>query len=409
MALIFLSILSFFSLFLWLFFLTIHSLSITHIVGIFFYSLTAIYFLNKSKPDSNAWYYIIYLILMVLLILGFIRKPESLQPFLSFIELVAYFYIAIYIAKKNAGVTLIFILWTSFSMLIFIIIIYTVNLLVLNGNPLETIVQIQTPVIIYSGLYVYSQAVTMGLKYERRYSKLLIITSLVFYMISMYQGNEVGIHRLQYLPTTLIILTIIYYFLFLRKNGMKIYFWRILFIISLGFTVYYIYDPVKFIDNRMTGLQIRLELIYIMMIESYYYFVPGGLSSSLKWYDVSDGVSRLINRKYFYPHSGFAIILYEFGIFIIPFVFFIKRILLQQVVYSMNAEIKWYMFHVLPSYHRISRTQLYFLFIFWFIENLMYIKGVPSAELFASDSLLIFILIYLHSLKIKTFQSIKTI
>jgi hypothetical protein len=143
-----------------------------------------------------------------------------------------------------------------------------------------------------------------------------------------------------------------------------------------------------------------------MASDSFLFTLPQGLGSSLKQYDLSK--LPFIGERVFYPpHSGVAVILYEFSIFgVIFLIYHISKILETTIsgnIPSSNSSRRALssttLLDLQLNYSRFTLNQLkllgWLVFSIWLIHNLLYLKGVITADTFSDDGIIIYMLLYL--------------
>ena len=143
-----------------------------------------------------------------------------------------------------------------------------------------------------------------------------------------------------------------------------------------------------------------------MVSDSFLFTLPQGLGSSLRQFDLSK--LNFIGSRFLYPpHSGVAVILYEFSIFgVILLIYLISKILkiiISGSIHSSNLSKSPLSSTTLLDFHfnycRFTLNQLILLkwlvFSIWLIQNLFYLKGVITADYFSDDGIIIYMLLYL--------------
>jgi hypothetical protein len=139
-----------------------------------------------------------------------------------------------------------------------------------------------------------------------------------------------------------------------------------------------------------------------MLDESFWFTVPQGFGSSLKQFDLSI-LSFIGDRVLYPPHSGIAVILYEFSVFGVAYFIYAAFRMLKisssinnsgRENFDINAysdtkdKLKDYKSFSCKKYNLYKYT----LIFFWITHNLLYLKGVITADYFSDDGIIIYMI-----------------
>jgi hypothetical protein len=143
-----------------------------------------------------------------------------------------------------------------------------------------------------------------------------------------------------------------------------------------------------------------------MLRGSFFFILPQGLGSSLQEFDLSK-FDFIGARALYPPHSGVAVILYDFSIFGVAFLIYVVSKILKTtitenisgpILNTRNLSSKTLLgSHI--NYFPFSLNQLkllkWLVISIWLIQNLFYLKGVITADYFSDDGIVIYMLLYL--------------
>jgi hypothetical protein len=362
----------------------------------FFLSFTYVKHLSIAKH-----YYSILGLTLFLTILGIINGQRPHDSFYVFCKLFTYLHVFLYLStcSPTSNVRLL-VKITFYSALVYITFNY-INIY-RSGNSFYTLGLIQLPLFIFS--------ILVASIFNKRFGFFLLLVIFFINICVIYQGALVEVEndslRIQYLPVGLSILILLCFFLIWLVRSANLYYFLALSLIAV-FGIYFEEISLFFqFENRRTSYLERLYIFAFMASDSFLFTLPQGLGSSLKQYDLSK--LPFIGERVFYPpHSGVAVILYEFSIFgVIFLIYHISKILETTIsgnIPSSNSSRRALssttLLDLQLNYSRFTLNQLkllgWLVFSIWLIHNLLYLKGVITADTFSDDGIIIYMLLYL--------------
>lgn len=345
-------------------------------------------------------YYSILFIVLFLTTLGIIIGQRPHNSLYTYLQLFTYLHIFLYLSTQSIK---------SNILLLGKIILYSVLTYILfnfiniyrNGNSLYTIGMIQLPLWIFAVLVIFSFNKKIGLL-------LLVLKCILIYIIYKSAIFEVGIDsvRLQYLPLGLSVMIILSIFL-IWLNLSTTFYLSVFFSLITIFLVYFEeFSQFFLFENRMTSFLERFHIFLFMLRGSFFFILPQGLGSSLQEFDLSK-FDFIGARALYPPHSGVAVILYDFSIFGVAFLIYVVSKILKTtitenisgpILNTRNLSSKTLLgSHI--NYFPFSLNQLkllkWLVISIWLIQNLFYLKGVITADYFSDDGIVIYMLLYL--------------
>jgi hypothetical protein len=274
-----------------------------------------------------------------------------------------------------------------------------VHYVFLDGDYLFTLTTIQLPCVVLS---VIGLRVLGGLS-----------TSVVFWLIvysaqlafGAYSALQAGAMRVQFTPVGVTVILIAIYLISKILKNAKHVIWFTLSAL-LGFLLYVGASSDSWLTEvfapRVGSAVERQAIFYTMARDSFYFLVPQGLGASLQYFNISTYVGDLLSERVIYPpHSGVAVLLYDFGA-----VFFLGVFgaILAQICYHANYKggersvgSKGYMRAGIAFRGAVIRRDGWVLLtccgLFWVIENSVYLKAVFGPDYFSDDFLMQFFLL----------------
>lgn len=361
----------------------------------FIVSFTYIKHLSIAKH-----YYSILVLALFLTTLGIINGERPHDSLYVFCQLFIYLHVFLYLSTQSliSNIRLLVKL-IFYSALVYI----TFNYLNIyrTGNSFYTLGLIQLPLFIFT--------ILVASIFNKRFGLFLLLV-IYIYIYVVYQGALVEIEndslRIQYLPVGLSILILLSFFLiWLDRSVIFYYFLAFSLIAVIG--IYFEEISLFFLfENREGSFFERLYIFSFMMLDSFLFTLPQGLGSSLRQFDLSK--LPFIGERIFYPpHSGVAVILYEFSIFGVVFLYyFISKIfetttlvnipssnlsrsaLSSSTLLDLNLNSSCFNFNQL-------KLLRWLVISIWLIQNLFYLKGVITADYFSDDGIILYMLLYL--------------
>lgn len=259
-----------------------------------------------------------------------------------------------------------------------------------SGDFLFTLCQIQLPFIILIYLLLLK---TMTL--TRLQSIYLALLLLIFFYVLYLGGKRADLlnqFRLQFLP---IAQTVLIVFLFSPRVIKYLVFIPIIYASFTNYTYL-----VGIAAYRLGSFDERISIIKAMALEGGNFFLPLGLGSTFKQYDISSLTEYSQSTRSLYPpHSGMAVILAEYSIFgIIVIALFIINYVTRHLRYEKdNLPVN---LHGVRAKHGAGALILILLTV-WFMENLFYLKAVITGATFSDDFLFLFLASLIYLVKIR--------
>lgn len=361
----------------------------------FILSFTYIKHLNLSKH-----YYSIVVLTLFLTILGIINGQRPHDSLYVFCQLFTYLHVFLYLSTQSLSLNILLLVKLTFYSALMYITFNYINIYRV-GNSFYALGLIQFPILFFSLLVTFIFNKRFGLF-------LLLVVFIQIYVV--YQGALVEVEndslRIQYLPVGLSILILLSFFLILLDKPVIFYhFLAFSLICVIGFYFEEISLLFKF-ENRESSFLERLFIFSFMMSESFLFTLPQGLGSSLKQFDLSN-LTFIGGRVFYPPHSGVAVILYEFSIFGVIFLIYLTSKILKSIIsrsipsskLSGSALSSSTLLGLHFNYSRFTLNQLkllrWLVFLIWLIQNLFYLKGVITADYFSDDGVILYMLLYL--------------
>lgn len=349
-------------------------------------------------------YYSILVVVLFLTTLGIIVGQKPHNSLYTYFQLFTYLHIFLYLSTQsnNSNILLLGKI-ILYSVLIYIIFNF-INIY-RSGNSFYTIGMIQLPLWIFAALVIFSFNKKMGFHF-------LILICFLIYVIYQSAIFEVEIDsvRLQYLPLGLSVMIILGIFL-IWLNLSTTFYLSVFFTLVIIFVVYFEYFSLLFLfENRERSFLERIHIFLFMMRDSFWFLLPQGLGSSLQQYDLSN-FNFIGGRALYPPHSGVAVILYDFSIFGVLFLIYviskIFKATINESVSPHTLNIKSLSkgsllgSHVENSPFSLNQLKLLLLLVItmWLIQNIFYLKGVVTADYFSDDGIIIYMLLYLLAKK----------
>ena len=377
---------------------------------IFLFFWTFSYFLSfdyiKSINISKYYYRVLFLSLILTSLGIYIGK----RPYDSIYVLLlnfTYLHILLFLSTKNIKYN-ICILRRIILLSILIYILFNYLNLSFNGNSLYTIGMIQFPLLLFGFIVVYI--------FNKKLDFSLCLV-LFIYILTVAHGIMIEVDnnslRLQFIPLGMVAIILMIYFLVAINLSKSLYFFIILCITSIFIIFFSEITSIFQFKNRLTSLLERFHIFLFMMEESFWFILPQGFGSSLKQFDLSN-LSFIGARDLYPPHSGIAVLLYEFSIFgILYYIYAVSK--MMKIALSTNdpdnelIQIQSFGEKNAPLlfYSSFSVKQLkllnYLIVLTWIIHNLLYLKGVITADYFSDDGIIIYMILY-----ILVYKSLKT-
>lgn len=359
----------------------------------------------KSIKISRYYYNILFLLLILTSLGIYIGK----RPYDSIYVLLlnfTYLHILLFLSTKNIKYN-ICILRRIILLSFLVYILFNYLNLLFNGNSLYTIGMIQFPLLLLGFIVVYI--------FNKKLDFSLFLV-LFIYILTVAHGIMIEVDnnslRLQFIPLGMASIILMIYFL-VAINLSKSLFFIILSITSIFIIFFSEITSIFQFENRLTSLLERIHIFLLMMEESFWFILPQGFGSSLKQFDLSN-LSFIGTRVLYPPHSGIAVLLYEFSIFgILYYIYAVSKMMKIALLTNDpdNELIQIQSFGEknapLLVYSSFSVKQLkllnYLIVLTWIIHNLLYLKGVITADYFSDDGIIIYMILY-----ILVYKSIKT-
>jgi hypothetical protein len=268
---------------------------------------------------------------------------------------------------------------------------------------------IQFPLFLFGFLVVYI--------FNKKLS-LSLLPVLFIYILTVAHGIMIEVDnnslRLQFISLGMAAIILMIFFL-VAINLSKNLYYSILIVMTATFIIFFgEIDSTFQFENRLISLLERTHIFLFMAAESFWFLLPQGFGSSLKQFDLSN-LSFIGARALYPPHSGIAVVLYEFSIF--GFLYYIYAVSkMMKIALSSSANhselnsnksldgVK----DALANCPSFSSRQLKIIkllvILIWLIHNLLYLKGIITADYFSDDGIIIYILIFIiltRAIKIK--------
>ena len=349
-----------------------------------FWFFLYIYSFNLIKSFKiRIYYYNILLLSLLLTALGIFIGQRPHDSLYVFILLFTYLHILIYLSAQKISYNIDLLRKIILCSVILYVFSNYLNLY-LNGNSLYTLGMIQFPL-----LFLGSLVITI---FDKR-SRFFLLLALLIFICVVLHGALIEIEnnslRIQFLPAAMTFMIAIVFLLITLKLSKNIYFW----IVFLSFLVIFLYySEIAYFfhfENRFTSFMERFYIFLFMLQESFWFIVPQGFGASLKQFNLSN-LSFIGDRFLYPPHSGIAVILYEFSVFGAIYLFImINKIL---VISSSHDDILPKSNYSEFTFNKLKFLNLFIIFI-WIIHNLLYLKGVINADYFSDDGIIIYMLI----------------
>lgn len=378
---------------------------------IFLFFWTFSYFVSFDYIKSiniSKYYYRVLFLSLILTSLGIYIGKRPYDSIYVFFLFFTYLHILLFLSTKNIKYNAYLLKNLILVSAVIYIFLNYFNLL-FNGNSLYTLGMIQFPLFLLGFLVVY----ILNKKLASCLSPVLFIYTLtVAHGIMIEVGNNSL--RLQFIPLGMVVIILMIYFL-VAINFTKNLYYFILIVITTIFIVFFgeIASTFKF-ENRLTSLLERFHIFIFMAAESFWFILPQGFGSSLKQFDLS-GLSFIGARALYPPHSGMAVVLYEFSIFgVLYYIYAVYK--MMKIALSSNAnqdelnsnkplDIVKDALAYCPSFtsKQLKLIKLLIILI-WLIHNLLYLKGIITADYFSDDGIIIYMLIFIlltQAIKIK--------
>lgn len=361
----------------------------------------------KSIKISKHYYKILFLSL-ILTSLGIYVGKRPYDSIYVLLLVFTYLHILLFLSTKNIKDNS-YLLKNLILVSALIYIFFNYLNLLFNGNSLYTLGMIQFPLFLlgFLAVYIFNKKLALSLS-----PVLFIYILTVAHGIMIEVGNNSL--RLQFIPLGMVVIILMIYFL-VAINFTKNLYYFILIVITTTFIVFFdeIASTFKF-ENRLTSLLERFHIFIFMAAESFWFILPQGFGSSLKQFDLS-GLSFIGARALYPPHSGIAVVLYEFSIFgVLYYIYAVSK--MMKIALSSNANhgelnsnkplnvVKDTLAYC-PSFTAKQLKQIKLLAILiWLIHNLLYLKGIITADYFSDDGIIIYMLIFIlltQAIKIK--------
>ena len=339
--------------------------------------------------------YDLLVIAMVLFLIGLVVGGQPFESVRVLSQTIAYFCIIRYLATCSLAETvriLRVLLITSLCVQMG----FDVFNQVVKGNTLLQLGLIQTPLWLFGTLIVC---------FDRGKNRLLVALMAAFYLL-LYLDVLAGhgdpeLIRLQYLPLGLSAMILMGFALgvVLRSTAARV----AIAIVGLTlFTVYFsLISDVFVFESRLGSFTERSYLLGTMWRESFYSLVPQGFGASFHIYDLGVYNLNLGYRVLYPPHSGIAVLLYEYSAMgLLLCGYFAWQVIQGALVKSMERDsaapqasesrASRFIDQMRGCEPRLARHLLILLAVFWLLQNIFYLKGVITADNFSDDGLLIF-------------------
>ena len=331
----------------------------------------------------------LYFLLAFTFCLGIIFAEMKQVPLLVAINTLTYLLLIQYlISQKLIVLQQIVYSGVTYS-IIGIVVFASLHYLVSGGDFLFTLCQIQLPFILLICLLVLKTV-----KLTRLQSIYLVFLLLIFFYVLYLGGKRADLlnqFRFQLLP---IAQTVLIVFLFLPR---LLKYFLFIPIIYASFTHYtYLVGVAAY---RLGSFDERISIVKAMALESGNFFLPRGLGSTFKQYDISSLTEYSQSTRSLYPpHSGMAVILAEYSIFgIIVITLFIINHVTRRLRYEKhNVPVN---LHGVRAKHGAGGLILILLTV-WLVENLFYLKAVITGATFSDDFLFLCLASLIYLVKI---------
>lgn len=346
-------------------------------------------------------YYSILGLTLFLTTLGIINGQRPHDSFYVFCKLFTYLHVFLYLSTWSLTSNIrLLVKLTFYSALVYITFNY-INIY-RSGNSFYTLGLIQLPLFIFT--------ILVASIFNKRFRSFLLLVIFFIYIYVIYQGALVEVEndslRIQYLPVGLSILILLSFFLIWLVRSAVLYYFLALSLIAL-FGIYFEEISLFFLfENRQTSFLERLYIFSFMMSDSFLFTLPQGLGSSLRQFDLSQ-LTFIGERVFYPPHSGVAVILYEFSIFGVIFLIYHTSKILETTIpgnipsskSSRGALSSTTLLDLQINYSRFTLNQFkllgWLIFSIWLIHNLFYLKGVITADTFSDDGIILYMLLFL--------------
>lgn len=361
----------------------------------------------KSIKISK-YYYRLLFISLILTLLGIYIGSRPYDSIYVLFLIFTYFHILLFLSTQSIKYN-IYMLRSLIlvSALIYVLLNY-LNLL-FNGNSLYTLGIIQFPLFLFSFLviHIFNKKLAFSL-----------LPVLFIYILAVAHGIMIEVNnnslRLQYIPLGMGVIILMIYFLVLINLSKNLYFFILILITTIFIFFFSEIASIFQFENRLTSLLERTHIFLFMAVESFWFILPQGFGSSLKQFDLS-GLSFIGVRALYPPHSGIAVVLYEFSIFgVLYYIYAVSKMMKIALSSSDNHGelnsnksldgVKDALAYCPSFTARQLKIIKLLVILIWLIHNFLYLKGVITADYFSDDGIIIYMIIFIiitQAIKIK--------